>query len=257
MRRAPAAALPLLLLLCCCWVPHTHTAADHESADPKSSTAKRARLPEEWEDSPGGAAAGGGGGGGGGGGAQRARAVNNGGSSEPSTLYDLYDEDFDDVATDDDKPQRGGGSGGGGGSDRPADLMPGPEWAPFVSIHPPEVDFRTRSLCSLSTSHFTLFNTHPSESLRVISLTTDTVPFQPLDFKPQEVAADGQLRIAITYLPRSLGATLGTVMLLTSKGSFIIATKGFGVTSPYEVQPLIGAQVGAVQADSLPGLQHS
>jgi hypothetical protein len=38
---------------------------------------------------------------------------------------------------------------------RPIDLAPGPEWAPFVSIHPPEIEFGKRPLCSLSTSHFT------------------------------------------------------------------------------------------------------
>jgi hypothetical protein len=38
----------------------------------------------------------------------------------------------------------------------------------------------------------------------------------------------------------------GTFMLLTSKGSFIISSKGFGVNSQYQVQPLSGAQVGEV-----------
>ena len=142
------------------------------------------------------------GGGSGGGGVYKPSARNNGGGSEPNS-------------------QSNGAwtklAGTGGNSDRPADLAPGPEWAPFVSIHPPEIEFGKRPLCSLSTSHFTLFNTHPKESLRVISLTTDSVPFQPLDFEQMDVAPEGQLNIAITYLPRSLGTTQGTVMLLTSK----------------------------------------
>ena len=61
---------------------------------------------------------------------------------------------------------RAKGGGVGKGSDlnvkdgltrhgRPIDLAPGPEWAPFVSIHPPEIEFGKRPLCSLSTSHFT------------------------------------------------------------------------------------------------------
>ena len=143
----------------------------------------------------------------------------------------------------------GGGHGAGNGkdayedSDLPAELAPGPEWAPFVSIYPPEMDFGKKPLCSLHKANITIFNTHANESLTLMSLTTDSVPFQPLDFAPVAVGPKSRYALTVTYLPRALGPTHGTFMLLTSKGSFIIVTRGVGENSPYQVQPLLGAQV--------------
>ena len=84
------------------------------------------------------------------------------------------------------------GEGDGGGDapssspsssdDHPDDLAPGPEWAPFVSIHPPELNFGQTPLCTLNKAYITVFNTHAEESLMLISLTTDRIAFQPTKF---------------------------------------------------------------------------
>ena len=48
-----------------------------------------------------------------------------------------------------------------------------------------------------------------TESLTLISLTTDSVPFQPAEFESADVAPESRLRLWVTYLPRSLGNTVG------------------------------------------------
>ena len=127
------------------------------------------------------------------------------------------------------------------------DLKPGPDWAPSIAIQPIEINFGNKPLCSISDAHLTVFNTHASEPLRVLSLTTDSMAFQPKstpgNLPPFEVPAGGRRKIFVTYAPRTLGMAVGTFMLLTEKGSLLINVRGIGVNSPYQVQPLIGVRL--------------
>ena len=127
------------------------------------------------------------------------------------------------------------------------DLEPGPDWAPSIAIQPMEINFGNKPLCSISGAHLTVFNTHASEPLRVLSLTTDSMAFQPKstpgNLPPFEVPAGGRRKIFVTYAPRTLGMAMGTFMLVTEKGSLLLNARGIGVNSPYQVQPLIGVRL--------------
>ena len=127
------------------------------------------------------------------------------------------------------------------------DLEPGPDWAPSIAIQPMEINFGNKPLCSISDAHLTVFNTHASEPLRVLSLTTDSMAFQPKstpgNLPPFEVPAGGRRKIFVTYAPRTLGMAMGTFMLVTEKGSLLLNARGIGVNSPYQVQPLIGVRL--------------
>ena len=116
------------------------------------------------------------------------------------------------------------------------DLEPGPDWAPSIAIQPMEINFGNKPLCSISDAHLTVFNTHASEPLRVLSLTTDSMAFQPKstpgNLPPFEVPAGGRRKIFVTYAPRTLGMAMGTFMLVTEKEAFSSTPGVSGSTPP-------------------------
>ncbi len=125
----------------------------------------------------------------------------------------------------------------------PPRLPPGPQWAPSVSIVPTELKFVETPLCQPTTHVIHVYNMDQRETFRILSLTTDAVYMQPVDFRSVEVPPGRGRQLKVVFLPRSLGGSHGSFRLLTSKGSIVISARGVGVESPYKLQPLVGAQV--------------
>ena len=125
----------------------------------------------------------------------------------------------------------------------PPRLPPGPQWAPSVSIVPTELKFVETPLCQPTTHVIHVYNTDQRETFRILSLTTDAVYMQPVDFRSVEVPPGRGRQLKVVFLPRSLGGSHGSFRLLTSKGSIVISARGVGVESPYKLQPLVGAKV--------------
>ena len=125
----------------------------------------------------------------------------------------------------------------------PPGLPLGPQWAPAVSILPTELKFVETPLCQPTTHVVHVYNMDRRESFKILSLTTDAVYMQPVDFRPVEVPPGRGRRLKVSFLPRSLGGSHGSFRLLTSKGSIVISARGVGTQSPYKLQPLVGAKV--------------
>lgn len=125
----------------------------------------------------------------------------------------------------------------------PPRLPLGPQWAPSVSIVPTELKFVETPLCQPTTHVIHVYNMDQRETFRILSLTTDAVYMQPVDFRSVEVPPGRGRQLKVAFLPRSLGGSHGSFRLLTSKGSIVISARGVGVESPYKLQPLVGAKV--------------
>ena len=125
----------------------------------------------------------------------------------------------------------------------PPGMPLGPQWAPAVSILPTELKFVETPLCQPTTHVVHVYNMDRRESFKILSLTTDAVYMQPVDFRPVEVPPGRGRRLKVAFLPRSLGGSHGSFRLLTSKGSIVISARGVGTQSPYKLQPLVGAKV--------------
>ena len=125
----------------------------------------------------------------------------------------------------------------------PPGLPLGPQWAPSVSIVPTELKFVETPLCQPTTHVIHVYNMDQRETFRILSLTTDAVYMQPVDFRSVEVPPGRGRQLKVAFLPRSLGGSHGSFRLLTSKGSIVISARGVGVESPYKLQPLVGAKV--------------
>ena len=124
------------------------------------------------------------------------------------------------------------------------------DWTPGVSIHPIELRFPETVACQVSELVFTVYNTHHSDPLTILSITADLSSFQPKNvpgnippYEEGAVPPGGRKQIAVSFAPRSAGVSEGTLMVLTDKGSFLINAKGSTLKSPYKVTPLNGVKV--------------
>ena len=122
---------------------------------------------------------------------------------------------------------------------RPDERVP----EPLVSISPMDLDFGGPTLCSVASSHVTVMNKDPTKALKVTSVTTDHLAFQPANFTPVELPPMGRARVKLAFIPRALGASHASFMVHTSVGAFIVRAKANAVESPYKVHPLVGAQI--------------
>lgn len=97
--------------------------------------------------------------------------------------------------------------------------------------------------CSAMTHKFQIYNKAVQERLWITSVSTDEIQFYPLDFERLEVPPGGGATLSIVYLPRTLGPVDASLVVETSRGSFLVPMHGQGVPSPYGVTPLSGPKV--------------
>ncbi|KDO79291.1 hypothetical protein CISIN_1g000724mg [Citrus sinensis] len=115
--------------------------------------------------------------------------------------------------------------------------------SPKVEISPPVLDWGQKYLFFPSLAFLTVANSFSDSILRIYEPFTTSSQFYPCNSSeillgPGEVAS-----ICFVFLPTWLGLSTARLILQTSSGGFLVPTRGFGVESPYKIQPLAGLDV--------------
>lgn len=114
-----------------------------------------------------------------------------------------------------------------------------------VELSPPSLRFESQPLCVAAVAEFELVNRHKKNELRVEAVhpSEDSPSFHATLTEPAVVAPGKSLTLSVVFLPRAVGETAGSLLVLTSAGGFEYLLEAHGVTSPYGVAPLLTARV--------------
>lgn len=109
---------------------------------------------------------------------------------------------------------------------------------PHVEISPPLIDWGRHYLYSPSLAFLTVKNTGQNSSLHLYEPFSTSVQFYPCNFSEVfELKAGEVASLCFVFLPRWEGFSSAHLILQTSSGGFLIQVKGYGVASPYDIQP--------------------
>lgn len=86
-------------------------------------------------------------------------------------------------------------------------------------------------------------NTHESEDLHILGVTTDSMSFHSSFLKRVIVPPKSNMSMSVVFLPRNLGHVENSLVISTNVGTFIYQVAGRGIACPYRIQPLVGVKV--------------
>jgi hypothetical protein len=86
-------------------------------------------------------------------------------------------------------------------------------------------------------------NTHETEDLHIVGVTTDSMSFHSSFLKRVIVPPKSNMSMSVVFLPRNLGHVDNSLVISTNVGTFIYQVAGRGIPCPYRIQPLVGIKV--------------
>ncbi|CAI9763312.1 unnamed protein product [Fraxinus pennsylvanica] len=116
---------------------------------------------------------------------------------------------------------------------------------PHVEIKPSLLDWGHKCLHFPSIAFLTVKNIGSDNILNVYEPYSTNSQFYSCNVSDFLLAPGEVASVCFVFLPTKLGSSSTQVVLQTSFGGFLIPAKGFGVESPYGVNPLIGLGVSS------------
>ena len=116
-----------------------------------------------------------------------------------------------------------------------------------VLLEPFAHTFAPQPLGAPKSFNFTLWNTHPSRPLTLLSLSTESLHYHSAlaDALPITIEPLQHLHIPVVFLPRIPGFVGDYIRLETNRGAVLCTMFGFSIASPYRLKPLINYKVPA------------
>ncbi|XP_038063228.1 transmembrane protein 131-like [Patiria miniata] len=117
------------------------------------------------------------------------------------------------------------------------------QWDLDLTLHPPMLDFGEHAIGMPEIATVRVFNPHPENTLRMLSISGSTPHFHCSFFQDKVVPPGGNTTFEIVFLPRVPGNAENTIFIHTSAGTCPYQVFGVGVPNPYRLRPFLGAKV--------------
>ncbi|XP_022100300.1 transmembrane protein 131-like isoform X2 [Acanthaster planci] len=117
------------------------------------------------------------------------------------------------------------------------------QWDLDLSLQPPMLDFGEHAIGMPELATVQVFNSHPENMLRMLSISGSTPHFHCSFFQDKVVPPGGNTTFEIVFLPRVAGNAENTIFIHTSAGTCPYQVFGVGVPNPYRLRPFVGAKV--------------
>ncbi|XP_071786597.1 transmembrane protein 131-like [Asterias amurensis] len=117
------------------------------------------------------------------------------------------------------------------------------QWSLDLSLQPPMLDFGEHAIGMPEIATVRVFNPHPENTLRMLSISGSTPHFHCSFFQEKVVSPGSNTTFEIVFLPRVPGNAENTIFIHTSAGTCPYQVFGVGVPNPYRLRPFLGARV--------------
>ncbi|PAA59285.1 hypothetical protein BOX15_Mlig014963g2 [Macrostomum lignano] len=127
---------------------------------------------------------------------------------------------------------------------------------PVSHLHfePPFLDFKEHHIGEPRLEQVLVFNTHTSQPLQLLSISSTAPHFHCSFFKTETVPPGGNATFDVVFLATRAGTTENTLYIRTSAGQHRYQVFGVGLPSPYRVRAMLGARI-PLNASFAPSLQ--